>query len=82
MVIEVTSEGTASRDAIVKRKLYELNGVCEYWIVDPFNRLVAIHTLFNGYYQTQICAEEKDRITVCTLPNCNMSLADILGPAE
>jgi Uma2 family endonuclease len=35
LVIEIGSASTANRDRSVKRKLYERQGVPQYWIVDP-----------------------------------------------
>lgn len=40
LIIEVLSRSTASRDFIKKRRLYEQNGVFEYWIVDPSNQIL------------------------------------------
>ena len=40
LVVEILSESTADRDLSLKHRLYEQNGVPEYWIVDP-----AAHTL-------------------------------------
>ncbi len=34
-MVEILSPSTASRDRGVKRKLYERQGVEQYWIVDP-----------------------------------------------
>lgn len=34
-VIEILSPSTATRDQVVKLKLYEQSGVHEYWLVDP-----------------------------------------------
>lgn len=38
LVIEILSPPTASYDRNQKKKVYELHGVKEYWIVDPGNK--------------------------------------------
>lgn len=39
-VLELSSPSTASRDHLLKRRLYEAAGVTEYWIYDPLSRLL------------------------------------------
>ena len=35
IAIEITLEGSADQDRIVKRHLYEQGGVPEYWLIEP-----------------------------------------------
>jgi len=44
LVIEILSPTTASRDRGVKRKLYERQGVDQYWIVDPEAEAIEVWT--------------------------------------
>ena len=44
LVIEILSPTTATRDRGVKRKLYERQGVEQYWIVDPEAEAVEMWT--------------------------------------
>lgn len=50
LVVEVLSPGTASRDQICKRAIYESAGVSEYWIVDPVSRTLTALSLRNGNF--------------------------------
>ncbi|HHT9109608.1 MAG TPA: Uma2 family endonuclease [Candidatus Brocadiaceae bacterium] len=45
LIIEILSPNTGHRDLGIKKKLYEKNGVREYWIIDPKNETVDILTL-------------------------------------
>jgi Uma2 family endonuclease len=44
LVIEILSPSTAERDRTVKLKLYQRQGVGEYWIVDPETKVVEVWT--------------------------------------
>ncbi|HWI52587.1 MAG TPA: Uma2 family endonuclease [Symbiobacteriaceae bacterium] len=42
LVVEILSPSTASRDQVVKRKLYGNYGVREYWVVDPASSTIEV----------------------------------------
>ncbi len=48
LVIEVGSPGTRRRDETIKRRLYERDGVAEYWMVDPELEVVRIYRREDG----------------------------------
>ena len=45
LVVEVLSASTAKRDRTEKKRVYEANGVEEYWIVDGRHRAVTVFVL-------------------------------------
>lgn len=51
LVIEVLSPSTAQRDRTLKRTLYELHGVLEYWLADTDAKNVTVLTLDSGEYK-------------------------------
>jgi Uma2 family endonuclease len=48
-IIEIISPSSASHDHILKRRLYEENGVREYWLVDPTNRIINVYSHNKSY---------------------------------
>ena len=67
-VIEVLSPSTAGHDMIVKRDLYELHGVREYWIVHPTDRVVTVYTLSDGAYGKPDVYELEGEVASKALP--------------
>ncbi len=66
-IIEVISPSSASRDYVIKARLYEKNGVKEYWIIEPVNRIVHKY-LLNEKGKYVISAHEgKGKLEVKTL---------------
>jgi len=51
MVAEVLSKSTRKNDLSVKKDAYESNGVKEYWIVDPFMKVVDVYILRDGKFE-------------------------------
>jgi Uma2 family endonuclease len=50
LVVEILSPGTEHRDRGEKKKIYEANGVDEFWLLDPTRREVTIFQLVGGRY--------------------------------
>ena len=51
MVVEVLSKSTKKKDLTVKKNIYEKNGVKEYWIIDPFMKVVDVYILRDGKFE-------------------------------
>jgi Uma2 family endonuclease len=60
IVVEILSPGTQRRDRGVKLKLYDSQGVGEYWIVDPTARTVEVWRFEDGSH----CERFSDRLPV------------------
>ena len=50
LVAEILSPSTTDYDRTIKKDLYERSGVCEYWIVDPFEQQVDQWVLADGKF--------------------------------
>jgi Uma2 family endonuclease len=53
LIIEILSTSTTKKDVEEKFKLYEENGVREYWIVHPNDETVTVFLLKNEKYQLE-----------------------------
>ena len=51
MVVEVLSRSTKNNDLTIKKDVYEANGVKEYWIINPWEKSVAVYLLRDGKFQ-------------------------------
>lgn len=70
LVVEILSHSTESRDRQIKRALYQMAGVPEYWIVDPFAQKVEQLVLKEGIYESLTPSDELqltiiENVTVC-----------------
>lgn len=50
ILVEIVSPLSGSRDRVRKAVLYALNGVREYWLVEPKEKTVIVLTLVNGVF--------------------------------
>lgn len=51
LIIEILLAGNSKKELKNKFELYEESGVREYWIVNPLDEVVYVHTLENGKYK-------------------------------
>jgi Uma2 family endonuclease len=77
-IIEIVSPSTAERDLKVKKRLYEENGVREYWIVFPVEEFVQAFVLGeNGKYGDDKIEEKAKMASPTIFPNLNIELVGI-----
>ena len=82
LVVEILSPSTASKDCIQKRALYEKHGVKEYWLVDPWNRVVTIYCLgSDNLFGKPLVFGDTDKIKVGLFPDLEIDLSTIF-PAQ
>ena len=76
LVIEVGSPGTRRRDETIKRRLYERDGVAEYWIVDPDLEVVRVYRSGDGGYgrPNELSREAGDVLRSPLFPGLSLSL--------
>ena len=50
MVVEILSYSTRRNDITIKKDTYEAQGVREYWIIDPWAKIIDVYLLRDGKY--------------------------------
>lgn len=79
IAIEVLSHSTSRRDLIVKRRIYAVHGVSEYWIVDPSGRTVTVHTEpADSQYRSVVTS--LDTATSVLLTNVSFDVSELIAP--
>jgi Uma2 family endonuclease len=80
LVVEILSPGTARRDLVLKRELYQSSSVPEYWVVDPEAQTVEVLTLRAGRYERFGLFGRADRLRSALLPGLEIPLAEVFNP--
>ena len=77
LVVEIRSPSTARQDWTVKRDLYALHGVREYWLVDPEAATIAVLLLEDGKFRIDGVYGEVDTLTATALPGFSPALGEV-----
>lgn len=81
LVVEISSPSTRQRDLTAKRRLYEREGVTEYWFVDLDGDRVLVHRLSGGGYGAPLSLGRQERLGSPLLPSLSIVIAEVLGEA-
>ena len=76
MVVEILSPSTANYDKTLKFNTYLKAGVREYWIIDPKEKILAVHILKDGNYITHAYSSD-ETVPVHVLEGCIIDLSEV-----
>lgn len=78
IAVEILSPSTASRDHILKRRLYERHGVKEYWLIDPTNRIMHVYRAnATGTFDGFETLDDQAALETTLLPGLSVRLAEV-----
>ena len=78
-IIEIASKGNSRKELETKFRLYEENGVLEYWIVFMGDETIAVYDLKDEKYQYRKIYSEDEKIPVKTLEGLEIDLTEIFA---
>jgi Uma2 family endonuclease len=83
LVVEILSPSNRSHDMLLKFNKYLDAGVREYWVIDPDDKVLQVHTLIqNGgerSYATAVYGEGKIKVGI--FDNCYINLDEVFAAA-
>lgn len=79
-IIEVLSPSTASKDQILKRRIYEKAGVREYWVIHPTDRTIMIYRLHRAKLAFVDTYDDQAELKAACLPGLIVAAAEIFPP--
>jgi len=77
LLVEIISPSSVRRDRYDKRARYARFGVKEYWIGDPANRSLEVHTLKGAAFALHCCVDGKGIVTSPLLTDLRFDLAQL-----
>jgi len=81
LAVEILSPSTRRRDELLKRRLYERNGVTEYWLIDPETDTIAVFRRQEHTFElvATLRRSADDRLTSPMFPGLVIPLGTLLG---
>ena len=77
LIVEIISPNNSKHDVDTKFKLYQEAGVLEYWLIEPYEKLLFIYTLTNGLFIGLKPQTEDEYIISPLFPDLKIALEDI-----
>ena len=77
LVVEILSIGNSKKEMDTKFDLYQENKILEYWIVDPFQKIILIYVLENERYIGLKPFLEDSKIISPTIPELKVSVKKV-----
>jgi Uma2 family endonuclease len=77
LIVEIISPNNSKHDVDTKFKLYQEAEVTEYWIIEPYDKIVFIYTLINGTYIGLKPFGEDEKIESPLFPELIMSTEEV-----
>jgi Uma2 family endonuclease len=79
LMVEVVSKGSVLRDYVEKKNDYENFGVKEYWLIDPLNETIIVHSLEDKKYKVFSSVEEQGIAKSKILAGFELSFEEMFG---
>lgn len=79
LIVEILSKSTLDKDRVLKKDLYEMFGVREYWIVDPGYRSIEVYLLDSTRYRLFSFAAEEGKVESSVLPGLVVEMGSLFS---
>jgi Uma2 family endonuclease len=77
LIVEIVSQSNSKHDVKTKFELYQEAGVLEYWIIEPYDKILFVYTLIDGKYIGLQPQTEGDTINSPLFPDLEITLDDV-----
>jgi Uma2 family endonuclease len=74
LLVEILSPSSQDNDRVLKRSRYEMFGVPEYWVVDPFDHQLPQLLMVDGGFQE---LAHDDKVFLRCLPDVMVDLVEV-----